>query len=493
MGVSRGTNSGSPSSGSQGRVLVVHQDAPTRQTWVDALRHAGNQSEGCGSAVEALALVANIGFDVVVLSLGSPPSAGIELCQQLRRRFEGLQLAVSIGREDLATAAKSLRQEAFDYLPEPCDPKRLVRLVARALAHGQLLARHTAVPASSVDDELALLLGTSRLVQTMRERIDRAAQKTAPLLVTGECGTLKHRVASAVHAASPRSAGPLAHVHCKALSGATLEAELFGSGTCYAASNFSEESSRVGRCEVADGGTLVLEEVCELDRPTQARLLDMIHLGVLERSDGRGRSAIDARIIATSTRDLRKEVAAGRFRAELYYQLAIVPLVVPSLRERPEDIAHLIRHFLARAAARLDAPPAALAADVFEMLVAYHWPGNHRELNNTLTWTSVTQRGEPLAHDEVCAWLIDGTRSHRPRLRLAGLPADCTGEFAGPDPSTAAVLSLREMESKLIAATLERFGGQRVATARALGIDLHTLAVKLNHYAGRGRRLVLAA
>jgi DNA-binding NtrC family response regulator len=368
-----------------------------------------------------------------------------------------------------------MRHGAFDYLEKPFDADALERHVARALAHGRSLDQRP-LAASSADVASATMIGASPAMAALRTQIARAAPTSETILITGETGTGKELVARVVHAQSDRRDRPLVSLNCPSLPDHLAESELFG----HERGAFTgAEAPRTGRFELADGGTLHLDEITEVALPLQAKLLRVLQEKTFERVGASDTRQVDVRVLATTNRDLRQEVAQGRFRADLYYRLAVVPLHVPPLRERREDVPELIVYFQDRFARRTGREPCALAADALELLLGYHWPGNIRELENIITRASVLAQGQTIGADELRTWLI---------------------EAEGPghdDPASQAWvgLSLDEMEQRLIEATLDRFQGHRARTAEALGIGLRTLSGKLKQYgyAPRGKTLARTA
>jgi transcriptional regulator with GAF, ATPase, and Fis domain len=242
-----------------------------------------------------------------------------------------------------------------------------------------------------------------------------------------------------------------------------MESELFG----HERGAFTgAESPRTGRFELAEGGSILLDEITEIELPLQAKLLRVLQERSFERVGSSRTIQVDVRVIATTNRDLRAEVTAGRFREDLYYRLNVVPLVVPPLRDRREDVPELIDLFLLRSAERLHRQPCRLERAALDLLSGYHWPGNVRELENIVTRASVLNLGQAIKADELRSWLIEGSGPER-QQPLEQVPVG---------------LSLHEMERQLIEATLERFGGHRAKTAEALGIGLRTLSGKLKEY-----------
>jgi DNA-binding NtrC family response regulator len=303
-------------------------------------------------------------------------------------------------------------------------------------------------------------------MQELRRRIAQIAPTSETVLITGESGVGKEVVARAIHAASRRATGPLVSLNCPALSPQLMESELFGHER---GAFTSADAHRVGRFELADGGTILLDEVTEISLPLQAKLLRVLQEKSFERVGSSATQSVDVRVLATSNRDLQARVRAGEFREDLYYRLAVVPLNVPPLRERRSDVPELADHFLRVAAARLGRTACELDATALDLLLNYDWPGNIRELENIITRASVLNSGEPISADDLRGWLMDGS-------------AD---QFSDEEQALDTIrvgMNLNDMERKLIEATLEHYHGHRVQTAQALGIGVRTLTNKLRAY-----------
>jgi DNA-binding NtrC family response regulator len=307
------------------------------------------------------------------------------------------------------------------------------------------------------------MIGSSPQMQALRLRIARAAPTGETVLIHGESGTGKELVARTLHSLGNRAEKALIGLNCPALSAHLMESELFG----HERGAFTgADQRRLGRFESADGGTLLLDEVTELDLTLQAKLLRVLQERSFERVGSSETIRVDVRVLATTNRDLRAEVAAGRFREDLFYRLSVIPLAVPALRERVGDVPELIEFFLAEAATRLNRDPCRLSGDALDLLSAYRWPGNVRELHNVITRAVVLGASDLIAADDVRPWLLDAADRDE-------------ATFADPLPLG---LSLQEMERRMIEATLERFAGHRAKTAQALGIGLRTLTTKLKEY-----------
>ena len=266
------------------------------------------------------------------------------------------------------------------------------------------------------------MIGSSRAIEELRIRTAQVAATDETVLICGESGTGKELVAQTIHALSRRAAGPLVSLNCPVLSTQLTESELFG----HKRGAFTgAEADRTGRFELAHGGSILLDEVTEIDLTLQAKLLRVLQERSFERVGSSDTVAVDVRVLATTNRDLPAEIAAGRFREDLYFRLAVVPLVVPPLRDRGDDVLELADHFLENARERLGRGQFELAGDARELLVAYEWPGNVRELQNIITRACVLNTGAPIAADELRPWLapIASTHTARSANRNLSLPA----------------------------------------------------------------------
>ncbi|MCR4414675.1 MAG: sigma-54 dependent transcriptional regulator [Thermoguttaceae bacterium] len=472
-----------PDRNARGSVLVVDDHADARESMAFVLRQAGHRVEGCSSAAEALHRIQNEQFDCIITDLKMPGMSGIEFILQLEERRYKAQVVMVTAHASVATAVQAMRHGAFDYIEKPFDAEQLEDLVAQAVRHGRLVRDDAGGAGGPARPQAAhqppVMIGSGPAMQALRAKIDLVARTAETVLILGENGTGKELVARSIHAQSDRRQGPLVSLNCPALSAHLLESELFGheKGAFTGA-----DTARVGRFERADGGSILLDEVTEIEPPLQAKLLRVLQERTFERVGSSETRRVDVRVLATTNRDLRAQVDAGRFREDLYFRLAVLPIHVPPLRDRREDVPELVQHFLARAAARLGRDPCSLDASAMDLLMNYHWPGNVRELENLMTRASVLSSEGPLGADEIRRWLLADPKA----------PAQAAG------PATAGIpvgLSLEEMERRLIEATLERFGGHREKTAKALGIGVRTLCGKLRQYgyAPRAKSLGRAA
>jgi DNA-binding NtrC family response regulator len=465
-----------------GRVLVVDDNARARQSMVDVLAAAGHDVVSAASALEALKLLERDACDVIITDLQMPGMDGLAFIRKLSERKIDSQIVMVTAFASVASAVEAMRYGAFDYIEKPFDVEQLESLVARALRHGDKLGSRSAVPPPQPGWE-AIMVGKSQAMRLLKQRIALAAPTDETVLITGESGTGKELVARCLHAASRRSGRAFVGLNCPALSPQLMESELFGHER---GAFTSADAPRVGRFELADGGTILLDEITEIDLPLQAKLLRVLQERTYERVGSSQSRRADVRVVATTNRDLRSEVSGGRFRQDLFFRVAVLPIAVPPLRERAEDVPLLIEHFARAAAERLHHPAFELSADARDLLCHYHWPGNVRELENLVTRASVLSSGKCVTARDIEPWLIDAPSP-------VGEASLVNSHHPGDSPAVG--VRLEDMERRLIESTLEHFGGHRAKAAQALGIGIRTLTNKLRlyGYAPRARSFGKAA
>lgn len=452
-----------------GTVLVVDDHAAARESVADVLRHVGYDVVSLGSPMEALPCLEQQTFDLVITDLQMPGIDGLEFIRQIRQRRIPTQVLMITAHATISSAVEAMRQGAFDYLEKPFDVTQLEDLAANAIQRGRLLApEQIEFNGNQADsDDLIGMIGNSSVMNELRNRLRQVAPTDETVLICGESGTGKELVARAIHGLSRRAAGELVSLNCPALSPQLTESELFG----HRRGAFTgADQDRVGRFELAAGGTILLDEITEIDLSLQAKLLRVLQEKTFEPVGCSESVATDARVIASTNRDLQTEVSDGRFRQDLYYRLAVVPIMLPPLRERGDDVQLLADFFLDRAAKRLERPKCELDEDARQLFGKYHWPGNVRELENIITRACVLNDGTPISAAELQPWLEQ---------------PESPGESASADGTPASLpvgTSLEEMERQMIVATLEHFDGHRAKTAEALGIGVRTLSGKLRSY-----------
>ncbi len=432
-------------------VLVVEDDAPLRDALCDTLASAGYRALAAGGAREALALLATEPVSLVVSDVQMEGLDGHELLRYIKARWPDLPVILVTAFGSVGRAVEAMRDGAADYLTKPFDAKALLDLAGRlARQRGEAVARPVAGDPASV----ALL-----------ELAARIARTEVTVLISGESGTGKEVYARFVHAASARAAGPFVAINCAAIPENMLEAVLFGheKGAFTGA-----HQAHAGKFEQAQGGTLLLDEISEMGMSLQAKLLRVLQEREVERIGSQRPVALDVRVLATTNRDLAAEVAAGRFREDLYYRLNVMPLGLPPLRERPGDILPLAERALLRCA-RPGAAALELDASARAALVAHAWPGNVRELDNLMQRTAVLATARVIGAVDLV---------FEPGAR-AVVPAAATVADPGLDAS------LRDRERRLILGALEAARSRNEAAQR-LGISARTLRHKLQQLRAAG-------
>ena len=337
-----------------GRVLVVDDHQPARESMADVLRQAGHQVGCCSSAAEALQRIEKHTYDCIVTDLKMPGMSGLEFIVQLEQREYPAQVVMVTAHATVSSAVEAMRHGAFDYLEKPFDVDRLEDMVGQAVSHGRLMSSEPNADTGPGAPEPPRMVGSSPAMLALQARIAQVAPTSETVLIAGESGTGKELVARALHAASGRCDAPLVSLNCPVLSAHLMESELFGheKGAFTGA-----DAPRAGRFEMADRGSILLDEVTEIDLPLQAKLLRVLQERSFERVGSSQTRRVDVRVLATTNRNLQQEAAEGRFREDLYFRLAVVPLCVPPLRQRREDVPELIDYFLQRVARRLERPP----------------------------------------------------------------------------------------------------------------------------------------
>jgi len=439
----------------QGAVLVVEDDAGLREALIDTLQAAGIQAFAAAEGCEALRIVAEREIALVISDIQMPGKDGYRLLSDLKRCRPELPVVLMTAYGTVAQAVAAMREGATDYIVKPFAAQALLEMATRLLtnrvAPGDVIA---------VDPESKRLLGLAK----------RIALTDATVLITGESGTGKEVYARFIRDQSVRCDKPYVAINCAAIPENMLEATLFG----YEKGAFTGAvTAHPGKFEQAQGGTLLLDEISEMDLGLQAKLLRVLQEREVERLGGTRTISLDLRVIATSNRDLPEEARAGRFRADLFYRLNVMSLRLGALRERRGDILPLARHALA-ACARGGRPVPCLSSDAEQKLRAYDWPGNARELTN------IVQRAAWLACGQITAADLDFGAD----LAAAAQPVPVQSRKLGLDHD------LKERERELILATLRTTAGSRKLAAERLGISARTLRHKLQQFKASGVALV---
>ena len=444
------------------RICVIDDKAMMRESVALILTRADHQVEDFEDPTAALPLVLEGRFDLVLTDLKMPRMDGLTFIRELRASGCDAPVIVMTAFGTVKTAVEAMKLGAFDYVQKPFEAEVIEAQVERALQHRYVCRENEALRTSLSDYHARqAMVGDSRHMTDLRVKITRVAQSDAAVLITGASGTGKELVSHAIHEASPRRERPMLCLNCAALSGNLLESELFG----HERGAFTgADRQRKGRFELADGGTLLLDEISEMALSLQAKLLRVLQEGQFERVGSSITRRADVRIIATSNRDLEAWVAKKRFRADLFYRLNVLPIKLSSLRERPEDVPVLLHHFLDRIAKRMGRPHITITPDALRMLTGYAWPGNVRELQN------FCERCAALVPDgNITSEIIEGW------IQGSVAPVET---FSRLRPGR----MLEDMERQLIERTLKQFNGHREKTAKTLGMGVRTLGMKLKQW-----------
>ncbi len=440
-------------------VLIVEDEENMRRVLRALLQRDGYEVLEAGDGTEALRILEESRVSAVLTDLKMPRMNGLEFLEQAQRRYRSLPVVLLTAFGTVGSAVEALKQGAFDYLTKPFDPEEVRQVIAKAVRTHALDERE--VRADADDDAARLLIGRSASLAAVKRVIERVAATPATVLITGESGTGKELVARQLHTRSERADAPFVKINCAAIPESLFESELFG----YEKGAFTGAASRKpGRFELADGGTLFLDEIGEMPLLMQPKLLRALQEGRFYRVGATHLVTVDVRLVAATNRDLGTEVREGRFRQDLFYRLNVVPVQLPPLRDRREDIPELVELFLERFARRLGKPLGEIEPAALEVLCAHDWPGNIRELENAI---------------ERALLLSDG-----PRIGPADLPAELVGP-AGDAAGVPATLrerirhETRRLERDAIVEALRATHGNVTQAAQQLGLSRRGLQLKL--------------
>ena len=442
------------------RILIVDDEREVRDGLLEFLRDEGYETAGAETLAEARQDLSRSPFDLVLLDLRLPDGSGLDLLAELNVP-DAPPVVVVTAFPEVQTAVRALKLGAQDYINKPFDLDELLLTVNRTLETRELREEVTSFREGQklrLRRSLDRIVGDSPALTRLRREIDLvAASGTTTALILGESGVGKELVAEAIHYRSSRCEGPLVKVNCAAIPATLLESELFG----HEKGAFTDAgTTRKGMFELAHRGTLFLDEIAEMDERLQAKLLRVLEDRTVTRVGGKRPIALDVRIIAATNRDLPSRIITREFREDLYYRLNVFPLVVPPLRERPEDILPLAERFLGEFLARMPGKKSRLTEEAKGNLRAYPWPGNVRELRNVMERTVLLHAGGEIAAAE---------------LHLGTVRA---GKISGEGP----VATLAEVEREHILRVYRQTGENKSQTADLLGINRLTLRRKLKEF-----------
>jgi two-component system nitrogen regulation response regulator NtrX len=439
-------------------ILVVDDEAGVRASLAGVLRDEGYAVEGAESGEACLDLVARRLFEVILLDVWLPGLDGLATLERLRERRVDAQVIMISGHASVEAAVRATKLGAFDFIEKPLSLEKTVLAVRNAIVQRQLEVENRALRARV--DRRHVMVGDSRLMARLREQVAMAAPTNGRVLISGENGTGKELVARQVHALSHRRQGPFVEVNCAALPEELIESELFG----HAKGAFTGAvADRRGKFETATGGTLFLDEIGDMSLKTQAKVLRALQEQVIEPVGGLGSIHVDVRIIAATNKDLAEEIRQGRFREDLYFRLNVIPIFVPALRDRSEDVLRLADHFIAEFAREYGRRPKTFAPEAREVIRSYGWPGNVRELRNVIERLMIMVPGDAIAAADLSF------------LSVAG-ESDRAADEATVEP----LFQARDAwERAYILSALSAFDGNISRTADALGLERSNLYKKM--------------
>ncbi len=447
------------------RVYVCDDEFLIRMWLVQHLRDEGYETEGFENGTDLLEAFQRDAADLVLLDLKLPDGSGLDFLNKLKEWDRELPVIMITAYGEVETAVAAVRAGAHHFLEKPVDLPELLLLVEQALRAQRLLnelERYREGHRWQFSD--VTLVGKSASIDRIAELITRIGAKgsSATVLISGESGTGKDVVARAIHAHGQRREKPFINVNCTALPDNLVESELFG----HEAGAFTDaKDAKRGLLELADGGTVFLDEIGDMPRPAQAKLLEFLETRRFRRIGGLRDIAVDVHVVTATNRDLETAVAAGEFREDLFYRLNVIPIDVPPLRERPDDVAPLAMHFIDTLSDEMSVPRRKLSPDALRVLEAYQWPGNVRELRNLLERVLLLSDEETIVPD------------HLPS-ELRAIEVGVDRSFLLPTDG----VDLDRVERQLILQALERSGGNKSRAARLLGISRDTLRYRLDKY-----------
>ncbi len=440
---------------SKGKLLIVDDELSVRDSLAKWFAEEGYDVATAESANEALTRVAEQTFDVALVDIKMRGTDGIELQRRLHEIYPDMLVIIMTGYASVETAIAALKNGAYDYVNKPLDPDEIAHLVAKAMSHRQTVQENTRLKETVADlTHPTEIIGQSGAMKRIFEAIDTVGPTDATVLITGESGTGKELVARAVHAASYRRYDPMVVIHCGALTETLLESELFGHEKgAFTGAQYRKK----GKFEIAEGGTVFLDEIGDISLKTQTDLLRVLQEREIVRVGGNQTIKVDFRIVAATNKDLELLIEEGKFRPDLFYRLNVFHIELPPLRERREDIPPLVDHFVRKFSREMNKKITRISTGAMNVLQQYAWPGNVRELENAVERAMVVAQ-EPDLKEQ------DFTLKSRNGAGVGG------------------ARSLDDVEKDHILHVLEDCGGNQTRTAEVLGIDRVTLHHKLKKY-----------
>jgi DNA-binding NtrC family response regulator len=434
----------------------------------EALARAGYGVATAANAEAGLAEMRSSSYDLIISDMKMPGMDGLALLDQTKKQQPDMAMVIMTAYGSVETAVKALKAGAADYIMKPFTPEEIEHVVKKALYERRLENENRYLRSEIAKDfNFQEMIGTSPAMLAIYDQIAKISQSRASVLIRGESGTGKELIARAIHYSSPRRDKPFIKINCAALAPTLLESELFG----HEKGSFTHAINRkIGRFELADDGTLLLDEIGEMDPGLQSKLLRVLQEKEFERVGGTKPLKVDTRIISTTNRNLEQAIQESRFREDLYFRLNVIPIIIPPLRERKEDIPALAQHFLKKYDFENNARVKQLHSDAMMMLMSHSWPGNVRELENCIERAVVLCNEETITPD------------------YFAFPLQRPQTFSGDGIYLPSESTIGEAERILILHTLKKCGNNKTKTAKSLDISVRTLRNKLKEYRMAGVR-----
>jgi len=445
--------------------LVVDDERASCDSMADVVEHLGHTALRATSARAAIDLLHSNPVDIMITDLKMPNMDGIELLRYAKQYDPSIVVLLVTAHGTVETAIAAIKEGAVDYVLKPLELAQFTGAIEKALNYQELLVQNLELKRQLAAPPTSEIVGRSPAMRRVYELVELVAPTDSVVLLQGESGTGKELIAQAIHDHSSRASKPFVKVNCAALTETLLESELFGHEKGAFTGAYRQKK---GKFELAHQGSILLDEVADLSPATQAKLLRVLQEYAFERVGGTETLRVDVRVIAATNADLKARVAAGRFRDDLYYRLSVVPIRLPPLRERKEDIPALVSYFLETFAQRYGKPNLELTPELLDALVRYDWPGNVRELQNCVERMVVTARSTLLG--------------------VECLPAEMRPTAPPPIPLSLVGQKLEELEERLIRETLEYTSGDRRKAASMLGVALRTLQRRIKELGLKRRR-----
>jgi len=446
-------------------ILLVDDEEPIRDALLLLLKNADYRISGCGSGKEALQLLESEPFDIVITDLFLPDITGIDILKKAKKLYSAIEVILITGHASAETAVKAMKEGAFDYITKPLNVEELRVIIAKAIEKQQILSENISLKKQLRDKyEFSNIIGSSPAMQKVFSRLAKVIKTDSTVLILGDSGTGKEIIAKAIHSNGPRRDNPFIAVHCGAIPENLLESELFG----HTKGSFTGAiRDKIGKFEASNHGTIFLDEIATLPMHLQIKLLRVLQEQEVERIGSNKPIKLNVRIISATNVKLEEEVKKGTFRDDLYYRLNVIPVTLPPLRERVEDILPLVRHFLAKYCKEMGRQPMSISREALMALEMYNWPGNVRELENAVERTVALTEGD--------------------QITLADLPSNITRNYNEQEEFTTRVTSrgvdlvkvLAEIEQKMISDALSLSDGVKARAATLLNINRTTLVEKM--------------